>query len=71
MPKSPSNGPMIACTLAIFASAVSAQNARPENGHGHHNQETTNYFNVAVPAHAYDLILARPEKNSVTLSALA
>ena len=32
---------------------------------------TTNYFNVAVPAHAYDLILARPEKTSVTLSVLA
>ena len=32
---------------------------------------TANHFNVAVPAHAYDLILARPEKNSVTLSVLA
>lgn len=28
-------------------------------------------FNLAVPAHPYDLILARPEKTSVTLSVLA
>ena len=57
--------------MAILAFDVSAQDAKPENGHGHHGQAVTNYFNVAVPAHAYDLILARPEKNSVTLSALA
>jgi len=28
-------------------------------------------FNVTVPAHAVDLILARPEKNSITVSVLA
>ena len=39
--------------------------------HGHRAQEAANYFNVAVPAHAYDLILARPEKTSMTLSVLA
>jgi len=38
---------------------------------GHRGQGATNYFNVAVPAHAYDLILARPEKNAITLSVLA
>ena len=48
-----------------------AQDAKLENGHGHRGQVVTNYFNVAVPAHAYDLILARPERNSITLSALA
>ena len=69
MPKSLSV--VIASALAILAFNVSAQEAKPENGHGHRGQAVTNYFNVAVPAHAYDLILARPEKNSVTLSALA
>jgi hypothetical protein len=37
---------------------------------GHRSPAETNYFNVAVPARDYDLILARPEKNSVTLSVL-
>jgi hypothetical protein len=62
---------VIASAWAILAFDVSAQDGKPENGHGHRGQAVTNYFNVAVPAHAYDLILARPEKNSVTLSALA
>ncbi len=39
--------------------------------HGRRSQTGTNFFNVAVPAHPYDLILARPENNSVTLSVLA
>ena len=69
MPKSLSV--VMAGVLAILAFDVLAQDAKPENGHGHRGQAVTNYFNVAVPAHAYDLILARPEKNSVTLSALA
>ena len=71
MPKSLSSCLVIAYGLAIVAFNVSAQDYKPENGHGHHGQGVTNYFNVAVPAHPYDLILARPEKNSVTLSALA
>ena len=61
----------MASALAIVAFGVPAQDAKPENGHGHRGQAVTNYFNVAVPAHAYDLILARPEKDSVTLSVLA
>ena len=69
MPKSLSV--VMASALAILAFDVPAQDANPENGHGHHGQAVTNYFKVAVPAHAYDLILARPEKNAVTLSALA
>ncbi len=39
--------------------------------HGHRAQSGANVFNVAVPTHDYDFILARPENNSVTLSALA
>jgi hypothetical protein len=69
MPKSLSV--VIASALAILAFDVSAQDAKPKNGHGHRGQAVTNFFNVAVPAHAYDLILARPENNFVTLSALA
>jgi len=50
-----------------------AQNdpANPKGEHGHRPQAGTNVFHVTVPAHDYDLILARPEKNSVMLSALA
>ena len=33
--------------------------------------EPTTSFNLAVPAHSYDLILVRPERNTVTLSVLA
>jgi len=62
---------VMAGALAMLALDVSAQDARPDNGHGHRGQGTTNYFNLAVPAHAYDLILARPEKSSIALSALA
>jgi hypothetical protein len=69
MPKSLSV--VMASALAILAFDVSAQDAKPENGHGHRGLAVPNFFNVAVPVHAYDLILARPEKNSVTLSALA
>ena len=58
-------------TLVIVAPGILAQNQPPENGRGRRDPEKTNYFNVVVPAHDYDLILARPEKTSVTLSALA
>ncbi len=43
----------------------------PGNTPGRRIQVATNYFNVTVPAHDYDLILARPEKTSVSLSVLA
>jgi len=54
-------------------SAANAQNTpdKPKGDHGHRSQSGANVFNVTVPAHNYDLILARPEKNSVTLSVLA
>jgi len=62
---------VISSALAFIVCDVSAQDTKPGDRHGHRGQAVTNYFNVVVPAHAYDLILARPEKNSVTLSALA
>jgi hypothetical protein len=71
MPESLSSFLVIACAWAFFTLGVSAQDARPEGGHGRRGQGTTNSFNVAVPAHEYDLILARPEKGSVTLSVLS
>ena len=55
----------------MLAFTASAQNATLEKAHGHRAQSGTNIFNVAVPAHPYDLILARPARTSVTLSVLA
>jgi hypothetical protein len=58
-----------ALILVGFGSAASDET--PAIPRGNRAQETTNYFNVVVPAHSYDLILARPEKNSITVSVLA
>jgi hypothetical protein len=63
--------PALFCAFALPGLGAPERDAKPDNGHGHRAQGETNYFNVAVPAHAFDLILARPEKNSVTLSVLA
>jgi hypothetical protein len=71
MLKSFSRGLTLAGLLAILATEVVAQSAKLEDGHGHRSQTATNYFNVTVSAHPYDLILARPEMSCVTLSALA
>jgi len=50
---------------------ASADDAKPAGGRGHRPEGGANVFNIAVPAHPFDLILARPERNSVTLSVLA
>ena len=57
----------------VFVSGVYAlaSDDNLDNAHGHRVQGATNCFNVDVPAHPYDSILTRPEKNSVTLSVLA
>ena len=62
--------------LALFSvftlAASGAQTNETKNARGgHRTQSGTNLFNITVPAHDYDLILARPEKTSVTLSVLA
>ena len=58
--------------IAGAAVAMAQNNGLPSGGHrGHRAQTGTNDFNVAVPAHDYDLILARPERTSVLLSVLA
>ena len=64
---------IIAGFCFVCWSSANAQNNpdNPKGDHGHRSQSGANVFNVTVPAHNYDLILARPEKNSVTLSVLA
>jgi hypothetical protein len=57
------------CLLVLPAQGAPAGEAG--GNHGHRGQTGTNVFNLAVPDHAYDLILARPEKNAVTLCVLA
>jgi Calcineurin-like phosphoesterase len=51
--------------------SASGQSERPKGDHGHRAASGTNYFNVTVPPHAVDIILARPEDRSVTVSVLA
>ena len=54
------------------ARGAQADDAKPVGAWGGHRPEGgVNVFNLAVPGHALDLILARPERNSVTLSVLA
>jgi len=62
---------LAAGVLSLAGAGAAAGDAQPGVGREHQTQETTNSFNTTVPAHAYDLILARPESNSVTLSVLA
>jgi len=59
--------------FSVFAwSASGAQTNETKGARGRQRPPSrTNTFNVTVPAHDYDLILARPEKTSVTLSVLA
>lgn len=65
-------GRILAVLCFVGASTAIAQNnpQKPKGDHGHRSQSGANVFNVAVPPHDYDLILSRPEKTSVTLSAL-
>ena len=60
---------LCAFSLAVFGATTNQGGA--VLGRGHRAPTGTNLFNLLVPAHDYDLILARPEKNSVTLSVLA
>lgn len=57
-------------TLFLTGIGILAGDAAQAPPPGGHNQGPINYFNVTVPAHAYDLILGRPEKTSITLSVL-
>jgi hypothetical protein len=59
------------CVLSVPVFGAMTNGLAVNARRGHRAQTESNYFNVAVPAHAYDLILARPENTSVTLSVLA
>jgi len=62
-------------TLAVLLPAtlgMAADESKQGNGHGHRPPEAGgNTFNVTVPAHPFDLIMARPEKDCISLSVLA
>jgi len=65
------NSLAILCILALARHAVAAGDGKATTARGHRTPGAVNVFNVAVPAHTYDLILARPENNAITLSVLA
>ena len=64
------SGVWLGCGLAVAAVAAPGD-ASPDKPRGHHSTSGANVFHVSVPEHPYDLILARPEKDQVTLSVLA
>ena len=59
-----------ALLCAFSLSASGAPTNESKGARGHRAPSETNSFNVTVPAHDCDLILARPEKTSVTVSVL-
>ena len=59
------------CLISLPAASATNSVAKSNGSHGHRLPAGTNIFNVTVPAHDYDLILARPEKHSLTVSVLA
>jgi len=59
------------CLVSLPTFSATNNAAMSKSDHGHHAQSGTNIFNLAVPEHDYDLILARPENHSVTFSVLA
>jgi hypothetical protein len=65
-------GSILALLCSVGASIAIAQNnpQTPKGDYSRRSQSGASVFNVAVPPHDYDLILSRPEKTSVTLSAL-
>jgi hypothetical protein len=62
---------VLLCALSLTGLAAAADDTTPVHGGGHPGQGPTGGFNVAVPAHPFDLILARPEKTTIRLSVLA
>ncbi len=61
----------LSAAIAFSLLTTYGQSERPRGDHGHRAPSGTNFFNVTVPAHDFDLILARPESHSITISALA
>ena len=59
----------LCCALRGFCAP--APDSKTAGEHGHHTPGPTNVFNLTVPAHPYDTILARPEATRITVSVLA
>jgi hypothetical protein len=57
------------CVVSWPAFGAPADGTR--GARGHRGPDQTNSFKVSVPEHDYDLILARPEKDSIALSVMA
>ena len=64
---------ILTTALLVITGCVSllAQNEKPKSNHSHRAPSGTNYFNVEVPAHDLDIILARPEDRSLAVSVQA
>jgi Calcineurin-like phosphoesterase len=60
-----------ACGLVVGCVSMFAQSEKPQGNHNHHAPSGTNFFNVTVPAHDLDIILARPEDRSIAVSVQA
>jgi hypothetical protein len=60
----------ILCVLSVAVSAA-AGDAKPAATPGNPAQAAASAFQLDVPAHSYDLVLSRPERNAITLSVLA
>jgi len=60
-----------ACGLVVCCVSAFAQGEKPQGNHNHRAPSGTNYFNVTVPAHDLDIILARPEDRSIAVSVQA
>lgn len=56
--------------MAVFAfcTSIASQNNKPIRTEGDHRPPSV--FNTTVPAHFFDIVLARPTDNSITLSLL-
>ncbi len=61
---------VLLAALSVAGLGAAGSDTPPAKAGGHNPPGATS-FNVTVPTHSFDLILARPEKNSVTLSVLA
>ncbi|MCE5228218.1 metallophosphoesterase [bacterium] len=64
---------MLVClAMAVFAAPVFAQNRRGGNRQPQRKAgQTTSTFQTTVPAHPYDIMLARPERDSICLQITA
>ena len=56
--------------LLLTALVATGSEDKATTAHGHRPDTAGNVFNVSVPDHLFDLILSRPEKNSITASIL-